>query len=573
MVLGENGIIAKAQRAKSATDEASAKEAVELAVGYVQSEAYTNNLNQEGIRAALQEELQKTDANATVSINGDGYTATYKGYEFEIDSNFNVTIKQPFNAAEWDKTAAPETCFQWGSDNPEDGEAYHTIIGYTEELQTQVKIRIPSRCTKIQASDSYNSNYFNAGRSFIQNDKNIELPETIVEIGDATFADWKGSSIIIPNSVTSIGYGAFMNCINLIDITIPDSVTSIYDNAFRNTAWYNNQPDGLVYVGKVAYEYKGTMPSNTSIELKEGTKGIANTAFAGRTELTSITIPNSVTSIGSGAFSGCRGLTSVTIPNSVTSIGGSAFYNCTGLTSITIPDSVTSIEGLAFEQCRGLTSVTIPNSVTNIEGQAFSYCTGLTNITIPDSVTSIGSFAFSNCTGLTNITIPDSVTSIGYNVFYNTAWYNNQADGMIYINNIAYTYKGTMPSNTSIELKEGTRLIASAAFQYNCKGLTSITIPDSVTIIGENAFYECTNLTSVAMSRNVKKIETGAFGYCTSLQEIVIWKNVDELGYRTFENWTGSQTVNIEASEVPAGWDSNWNYGCNANIVYGYTGN
>ena len=377
LVLGENGIIAKAQRAKSATDEASAKEAVELAVGYVQAEAYTNNLNQEGIRAALQEELQKTDANATVSINGDGYTATYKGYEFEIDSNFNVTIKQPFNAAEWDKTAAPETCFQWGSDNPEDGEAYHTIIGYTEELQTQVKIRIPSRCTKIQADDYYNSNRFDAGRSFIQNDKEIELPETIVEIGGWTFADWKGSSIIIPDSVTSIGYGAFCNCINLTNITIPNSVTSI---------------------GSAAFIF---------------CKGLTN-----------ITIPDSVTSIGYSAFGYCTSLTNITIPDSVTSIGEHAFVGCTGLTSITIPNSVTSIESDTFYDCTGLTSIIIPNTVASIGYNAFYNCAGLTSITIPDSVTSIGSSAFRDCTGLTSITIPNSVTSIGYQAFCN--WTSSQ---------------------------------------------------------------------------------------------------------------------------------------------------
>ncbi|MBR3145487.1 MAG: leucine-rich repeat domain-containing protein, partial [Clostridia bacterium] len=148
---------------------------------------------------------------------------------------------------------------------------------------------------------------------------------------------------IIPNdgSVTSIGDYAFCGCTGLTSITIPDSVTSIGDFAFGYTAWYNNQPDGLVYAGKVAYKYKGTCPE--SVIIKDGTKGIAGGSFYNCTSLSNITIPDSVTSIGYGAFSGCTGLTSVTIGNSVKSIGDRAFSGCTGLTSVTIPDSVTSI--------------------------------------------------------------------------------------------------------------------------------------------------------------------------------------------------------------------------------------
>ncbi|MBQ6682142.1 MAG: leucine-rich repeat domain-containing protein [Prevotella sp.] len=182
---------------------------------------------------------------------------------------------------------------------------------------------------------------------------------------------------------------------------------------------------------------------------------------------------------------------------SVTRIGESAFSGCTDLTSVTIPNSVTSISSYAFLNCSGLTSVTIGNSVTSIGNYAFYGCSGLTSVTIPNSVTSIGTWAFYNCSALTSVEIPNSVTSIGRYAFSGTAWYNNQPDGLVYAGKVAYKYKGTMPANTSITIKEGTLGIAGSAFS-DCSGLTSVTIPSSVTSIGASAFRDCSGLTSVA---------------------------------------------------------------------------
>ena len=290
-----------------------------------------------------------------------------------------------------------------------------------------------------------------------------------------------------------------------------------------------------------------------------------------KSSIKKIIIKSGVTSVGYYAFDGCSGLTSVTIPNSVTSIGSYAFCYCSGLTSITIPNSVTNIGEYAFDYCYGLTSVyitdleawckidfygydsnpvkyakhlflngeeikdlVIPNNLTSIKNSAFSGCSSLTSVTIPNSVTSIGSSAFSGCSGLTTVTIPNSVTSIGSSAFDGTGWYNNQPDGLVYAGNVAYKYKGTMPSNTSISIKDGTLGIAGSAFS-GCSGLTSVTIPNSVTSIGDGAFWYCSGLTSVTIPQSVTSIRDYSFSYCSGLTSIVSLNNTPLTLYDSYD--------------------------------------
>ena len=212
------------------------------------------------------------------------------------------------------------------------------------------------------------------------------------------------TSIVIPDSVTSIGSYAFDDCISLTIYCEASSKPSGWNSTW-NEAISSNDPscvtycpvvrgyqyieiDGIIYgikdnVATVVEQPKNIVEANilSNITYKDTVYPVTSIvayAFYDCHSLTSIVIPDSVTSIGDYAFLDCNSLTSVTIGNSVTSIGNSAFYNCDSLTSIVIPDSVTSIGNYAFEDCDSLTSVTIGNSVTSIGYGAFAYCNALT---------------------------------------------------------------------------------------------------------------------------------------------------------------------------------------------------
>ena len=409
----------------------------------------------------------------------------------------------------------------------------------------------------------------------------VTIPSSVTCIGSGAFQGCSNlTSITIPNSVTVIKGQAFHSCGRLTSITIPKSVTNIGAGAFYGTAWYNNQPDGLVYAGKLAYKYKGEMPANMQIIIKDGTQGIADDAFFGCTGLTSVTIPNSVTSIGYNAFSCCSGLTSVPIPNSVSSIGNSAFSSCSGLTSIIIPDGVTFIDMYAFSGCSGLTSIIIPNSVTfigsnafrgcigltsvsigngvtSIEKQTFAGCTSLASISIANTVTSIGSEAFYGCTSLTSVTIPSSVTNIGLNAFGNcpdrtsitvengNMYYDSRNNCNAIIDNNNQLIVGCKNTN----IPNSVTSIGEYAFAW-CNGLTSMNIPNSVTSIGEGAFESC-GLTSINIPNSVSSIGNYAFMFCSSLVYITLSDKLTSIGSSAFSDCYSLSDVYCKAAIVP----------------------
>jgi hypothetical protein len=274
---------------------------------------------------------------------------------------------------------------------------------------------------------------------------------------------------------------------------------------------------------------------------------IADRAFTGA-GLTSITFTGeNLTSIGEGVFFDCSSLTFITIPNSVNSIGEGVFYDCSSLTSVTLPESLTSIERVTFSNCSRLTSITIPTGVISIGEQAFYNCTGLTAVTIPANVTTIGYQAFYGCSGLTSITIPASVTSI-MKAFDNCS---SLTDITVEVGNTSYSSEGGVLFNDAktvlIKYPEG-------------KTDASYSIPNSVTGIGEHAFFACSNLTSVFIPEGMTDIGMYAFSGCSGLTSVTSLATAPPpLGLSAFNGIDPDCTLAVPAGSEDAYENSEWN--------------
>ena len=382
----------------------------------------------------------------------------------------------------------------------------------------------------------------------------------VTSIGNSAFDSCTSlTSITIPDSVTSIGYRAFYYCTSLTSILVDNDNTAyqsingnLYSKGGKTLIAYAigktdksfTIPDSVTSIGYGAFEYCSSL---RSVTITDSVTSIGHYAFRYCTSLTSVTIPDSVTSIGASAFYKCTSLTSVTIPDSVTSIGYGAFVGCNALTSLIVESEnpvyysegnciITRNEKVLIQGCN---NSVISQGIMSIGDYAFQGCDSLTSITIPDSVTSIGDGAFYGCTSLTSILVDND----------NTAY--QSIDGNLYSKGgktlIAYAIGKT---DKSFTIPDSVTSIGYRAFYY-CTSLTSVTIGDSVTSIGEHAFYSCFSLTSVTIPNSVKSIGYEAFNNCDSLTSVTIGDSVTSIGYGAFYGCTSLTSVTFVN---PNGW-------------------
>ncbi len=422
----------------------------------------------------------------------------------------------------------------------------------------------------------------------------ITIPNSVTSIGYDAFSCSGLTSITIPNSVTSIGASAFSCCSSLESIVVEDGNTK-YDSRENCNAIIETESNALIKgckntvipngVTSIGYGAFADCDGLTSITIPNSVASIGNDAFWCCSELTSVTIGNSVTSIGSSAFNSCYGLKSVTIGNSVASVGSSAFLYCSGLTSITIPNSVTSIGEQAFDYCQNLKEVinlsnldivsgeeshgkvalnadeviTVPGGYregdyiftetdgvyalakylgtdTNwvlpescngnnyvIPANFFNGNSEITSITIPAAVTAIGEDAFADCSALTEVHINDLA-----------AWCNiDFANGSANPTNVAHNLYLNGELITELVIPSNVTEIKNHTFR-GCSAITNVTMHDGVTALGQYAFNTCTSLTSAKLSGGITVVPRGLFSGCTNLNEVIIPDGVETIEYSSF---------------------------------------
>lgn len=336
----------------------------------------------------------------------------------------------------------------------------------------------------------------------------IVLPTTINgeyyhTIGENCFSgNTNMTSIVIPDTVTTIEDYAFSNCPGLTSITLPNSLTTIGDGAFLRDAALTSIviPDGVTTIGAEAF---GDCTGLVSVRLPNSLTEIENFAFDGCDSLTSIVIPNGVTEIGESAFGSCDALATVTFPSSLETIGESAFTDCDALTTLSFPEDslLTTIGEYAFYHCNALTTVTFPSNLETIGEAAFYGCDHLTTITFPSdsSLTTIGNEAFNDCK-FTTVNFPASLETIGDGAFL-------ECDSLTTI---------TFPANSNLNS------IGEEAF-YELP-ITAVNFPASLTTIGSDAFNSCDRLATITFPADsqLTTIDTGAFCSCSVLTSVTL---------------------------------------------------
>lgn len=345
------------------------------------------------------------------------------------------------------------------------------ITGLTEPYDATTAL-IPSEIDKKTVTSIGDYAFQYIGRNLTK----ITIPDTVTTIGDGAFFDCDEMvTFSLPNHLTTIGAFAFAGCNALKKLVIPNSVTSIGKSAFYHSALEEIQlSDSLT---EIAPELFHNCDSLKTVSVPDGVTSIGDKAFAYMDALESVTLPEGLTTIGDGAFMSDTALSTLTIPSTVTEIGEKAFSSASALLEITIPEGVTSIRTSTFSECDNLKTVILPDSVTAIEECAFSWCDNLETVSVPANLKTIGENAFYPDGSLTSFWLPDGVTEIGKGAFHGCT------------------------SLTEFYIPTGITKLNSSTIS-NCWNMQKLTIGDTLKEISSYAMYGTNALTEISVSEN-----------------------------------------------------------------------
>lgn len=524
-----------------------------------------------------------------VSVIDRSPETTKDGYEFEgwyTDKTFSNKISFPYEVTEgltlyakWAQSGSEKIVFSV--------DANGVLTGVSGLSGSDITVEIPSEVNGI----------------------------TVTEIGKDVFKDNKNvGRLIIPDSVTKLGYRMCSGCTALSEVRLPAGLTVIPDEAF----------DGC--------------SSLRTVNFPDTLKEIRSDAFCG-TDLTEFIAPDSLTDVWAYAFKDCGALSAVELKN-VRSVGDGAFESCTALRSIRLSDKMTELSDHIFDGCSSLADIDMPdnpiavsfsvfngtayynepsnwkNGVLYVDGyliavskdfaplteytvkdgtiviadDAFSgvgYSSKLKKMTLPTGLYRIGQYAFSKLFSLTEINIPDTVRSIGYGAFSGTGYDadTNYINGGLYIGNWLVAVNNV--AMTSFTVQEGTVGVAdgkdTSLFPTRAQKITVLELPSSLRYIGSRSFARL-RITELRLPSELQTLGNGAFASCSALNtvnlgdcsglesigenafaeaaisEITIPESVVSVGELVFNNNTVDLTVICEVAERPEGWDPDWSY-------------
>ena len=356
--------------------------------------------------------------------------------------------------------------------------------------------------------------------------RSVVVPDSVVSIGASAFEGCTSlSNVVLSKNLQELGYKVFGDCPLLYEIEIPKSL------ATANTITTGG-PFGESGLKRVTFE--------------AGTTEVVNNLFDNAKNLEEVQLLDTMTRIGFNAFQNCVSLHEIGIPNSVTEIASSAFDSCTSLTSVKIPDSVVSIGASAFEGCTSLSNVVLSKNLQELGYKVFGDCPLLYEIEIPKSlatantITTGGPFGES---GLKRVTFEAGTTEVVNNLFDN-AKNLEEVQLLDTMTRIGFNAFQNCVSLHEIGIPNSVTEIASSAFD-SCTSLTSVKIPDSVVSIGVSAFEGCTSLSNVVLSNSITEIPNDMFCNCGALTSVTLSEKLERIGARSFENCTSLTTISL----------------------------